>query len=214
MVAELIAAGCSPEVAAKVVASAFVAGVSSANSTGIPPDSAAAKRRAYDRERKRKSTGIPPDSTGIPNPPLFNTNINRKRGERLPPEFQPDRNIANQLGWSEAQIDTEIANFRDYWGAKPGSGGCKLDWPATWRQWVRNSRVKPSGLPAAGIKSAETNWDAICATYKKLGIWSKHAPGMPPDSPNCLCPHEILTKHGIPLPLPDNPAFVPKLRAM
>jgi hypothetical protein len=60
----------------------------------------------------------------------------------------------------------------------------------------------------------ETNWDAICATYKKLGIWSKHAPGNGPDSPSCLCPPEILAKHGIAVPLPDNPAYVPNLRAM
>jgi hypothetical protein len=60
----------------------------------------------------------------------------------------------------------------------------------------------------------ETNWDAICATYKKLGIWSKHAPGNGPDSPSCLCPPEILEKHGIAVPLPDNPAYVPNLRAM
>ncbi len=27
--------------------------------------------------------------------------------------------------------------FRDYWVAVPGSKGCKLDWQATWRNWVR-----------------------------------------------------------------------------
>lgn len=221
MVAELIAAGCAPEVAAQVVARAYVAGVSSSEFRGIPPESPvdrmAEKRRAYDRERKRvhrNSTGLPPESAECPNVPLSSSNINRKRGERLPLDFQPDREIAGKLGWSSSQIDTEIANFRDYWAAKPGSGGCKLDWPATWRQWVRNSRVKPAGLPAAEIKPAEINWDAICDTYKRLGIWSKHAPGNPPDNPRCLCPPEILAKHGIPPPLPDNPAFVPKLKAM
>lgn len=28
-------------------------------------------------------------------------------------------------------------DFRDYWIAKPGQNGCKLDWQATWRRWVR-----------------------------------------------------------------------------
>lgn len=41
------------------------------------------------------------------------------------------------------------------------------------------------------------NWDAICDTYKRLGIWSRHAPGNGPDSPGCLCPREILDKYGI-----------------
>lgn len=43
----------------------------------------------------------------------------------------------------------------------------------------------------------ETDWDAICVTYKRLKIWSKHAPGNSPDSSSCLCPPEILAKHGI-----------------
>lgn len=33
---------------------------------------------------------------------------------------------------------TEISLvFRDFWIGKPGGGGCKLDWEATWRNWVR-----------------------------------------------------------------------------
>lgn len=43
----------------------------------------------------------------------------------------------------------------------------------------------------------KVNWDAICDTYKRLGIWSRHAPGNGPDSPGCLCPREILDKYGI-----------------
>jgi hypothetical protein len=30
--------------------------------------------------------------------------------------------------------------FRDYWSAKAGSGSTKLDWQATWRNWVRNQK--------------------------------------------------------------------------
>jgi hypothetical protein len=79
-------------------------------------------------------------------------NKNRKKGERLPEAWSPsdaDRDFARALGWSETQIDGEAANFRDYWIAKPGSGGCKLDWPATWRKWIRSSKVKPAGPAAA-----------------------------------------------------------------
>lgn len=31
-------------------------------------------------------------------------------------------------------------DFRDYWVAKPGKDGAKLDWLATWRRWCRNQR--------------------------------------------------------------------------
>lgn len=30
--------------------------------------------------------------------------------------------------------------FRDYWIAQPGAKGRKLDWSATWRNWVRNEK--------------------------------------------------------------------------
>ena len=30
--------------------------------------------------------------------------------------------------------------FRDYWIAQGGSKGTKLDWFATWRNWVRNQK--------------------------------------------------------------------------
>jgi hypothetical protein len=32
-------------------------------------------------------------------------------------------------------------SFRDYWIAQPGQKGVKTDWFATWRNWVRNTRV-------------------------------------------------------------------------
>jgi hypothetical protein len=203
MVAELIAAGCSPDVAAQVVARAYVAGVSSSEFRGNPVDTAAEKRRAYDRERKREkrnSTGIPPDSAECPNTPLSSSNINRKRGERLPPDFQPDRGIAKQLGWSDSQIDSEIENFRDYWIAKPGAGGCKLDWPATWRKWVRSSKVKPAGTSATVMPTFSTpagiDWRNVVTFYKKSGIWSKWA-GPDPNSPACKAPPELLREFGL-----------------
>ena len=37
--------------------------------------------------------------------------------------------------------------FKDYWCAKPGKDGVKLDWFATWRNWVRNQK-SPKQNPA------------------------------------------------------------------
>lgn len=33
--------------------------------------------------------------------------------------------------------------FKDYWAGVSGSKGTKLDWPATWRNWVRNQKKAP-----------------------------------------------------------------------
>ena len=38
--------------------------------------------------------------------------------------------------------------FRDYWQAQPGAKGVKLDWLATWRNWVRNERAEANGKPS------------------------------------------------------------------
>ena len=37
--------------------------------------------------------------------------------------------------------------FKDFWCAKPGKDGLKLDWAATWRNWVRNQK-SPKMNPA------------------------------------------------------------------
>lgn len=202
LVEELIAAGTPPTLAAQIVARAFQAGVEASNFRGIPVDKTAEKRRAYDRERKRlprNSTGLPPDSADVPNVPLSSSLI-RKRGERLPPEWTPDESLcdfAKELGWSNAQIASEAANFRDYWIAKPGAGGCKLDWPATWRKWIRSSKVKPAGENGGTLLTPnKIPIEQAVAIYAKSGVWSRHAPV----SDISQVPHELLAKHNI---LPD-----------
>jgi hypothetical protein len=46
----------------------------------------------------------------------------------------------------DLNLDETIGAFRDYWVAVPGARGRKLDWEATFRNWVRNERRgKPAG---------------------------------------------------------------------
>ena len=50
--------------------------------------------------------------------------------------------------------------FRDYWIAQPGVKGRKADWPATWRNWVRNERAQHgavAGRPAKFDPTAFVN---------------------------------------------------------
>lgn len=68
------------------------------------------------------------------------TNGARKRGTRIPDIFRvtPEmREWAAQQGWSHLDLDGITAGFVDYWLGVPGAKGVKLDWPATWRNWVR-----------------------------------------------------------------------------
>lgn len=46
--------------------------------------------------------------------------------------------------------------FRDFWTAKTGQHATKLDWFATWRNWVRNQKAGPGG--ARGMPSAAAEY--------------------------------------------------------
>jgi hypothetical protein len=47
---------------------------------------------------------------------------------------------------------TEHEKFCDYWRAKPGKDGRKVDWVATWRNWMRTAEQRytprPGGRPS------------------------------------------------------------------
>ncbi|WP_455478703.1 DUF1376 domain-containing protein [Bartonella sp. B10] len=62
------------------------------------------------------------------------------RGCRLPDDFEPDYAFAIQEGLSPECVKVEMEKFRDYWRAKTGKDATKRDWPATWRNWIRNSK--------------------------------------------------------------------------
>lgn len=66
----------------------------------------------------------------------------KKRGSRITDAWRLPRAWgvwAVEYGMCEAAVRAEADRFRDYWLAKPGAGGVKLDWQATWRNWVRKA---------------------------------------------------------------------------
>lgn len=68
-----------------------------------------------------------------------NTQETRKRGTRIPDNFPGSEEISFALneGWTWDRAEREAAKFRDHWVSVPGQKGVKLDWPATWRNWIR-----------------------------------------------------------------------------
>jgi len=67
------------------------------------------------------------------------------RASRLQVEALPDEwRFFCQAERSDLDPERTFAKFCDYWKAKPGKQGTKLDWLATWRNWVRQER-KPNG---------------------------------------------------------------------
>lgn len=75
----------------------------------------------------------------------------RKRACRIPKDWQPDMNEARALGFTDDAARWEADKFRDYWSARAGKGAAKLDWLATWRNWLKgaieNGRTKPKATP-------------------------------------------------------------------
>jgi uncharacterized protein YdaU (DUF1376 family) len=64
-----------------------------------------------------------------------------KKGTRLPDDWHPigqDWDMADSL-LGEIGAANELIKFQDYWRSVPGQKGVKLDWPATWRNWVRTA---------------------------------------------------------------------------
>jgi hypothetical protein len=154
-------------VAAEVVTEAFAAGTVHRNSADIPVDITTEKRRSYDRERKRKLRGIPPTSTG--NPPTSADNektllltkkesklkeSKKERATRCPPDWAPsesDLSFALSKGLPREKIPIEAEKFRNYWSAKSGAAATKLDWAATWRNWVLSACERAGFAPPPAI---------------------------------------------------------------
>lgn len=75
-----------------------------------------------------------------------------KRGSRLQDDWMPADDdwgkAVSVLGQDRAK--TELAKFRDYWRAAAGARGVKLDWAATWRNWVRTAGERRATGPPRG----------------------------------------------------------------
>ena len=61
------------------------------------------------------------------------------RGSRLPTDWQPsevNRAYAIEHGLTPEKVTTEAEKFRNHFTAKAGPSASKLDWDATWRNWI------------------------------------------------------------------------------
>lgn len=72
----------------------------------------------------------------------------RQRGSRLPTDWRLPKKYGEwargETSLSDDWIRKEGDKFADYWRAQPGTKALKVDWFATWKNWVRNAK-KPNG---------------------------------------------------------------------
>ena len=80
------------------------------------------------------------------------------RGSRLPANWVPNKELAE---WSKAErpdldLRKVLEEFRDYWTSVAGSKGVKLDWDATWRNWVRKQTAPKQSFAQQAADVART----------------------------------------------------------
>jgi hypothetical protein len=94
--------------------------------------------------------------------------ISPSKGSRLPDDFAITDDMRE---WARAKAPrcgvTDHEAFVDYFRAAPGAKGVKLDWPATWRNWMRKaeeSRWRGNGRPP-GPRPSTTD-EAVAQTLR------------------------------------------------
>jgi len=117
------------------------------------------------KKSHRKPTANPTQSQKKPNQePITKNqepNKERTRGSRLSADWVLPKEWADWAKQERPDLDLRSVGeqFRDYWSAKAGSGSTKLDWQATWRNWVRNQKqvfkqadIARTTVPASSLR--------------------------------------------------------------
>lgn len=116
---------------------------------------------------------LPPSSLRSDTPPSSDDAVRRpdRRGSRLPADWQP-----GETGMSYAlchlrpdKISDEIEKFRNYWHAKAGRDATKLDWNATWRNWVLTAKQHTPTPRETAKKPSPMAWMFEEAERRKRG---------------------------------------------
>jgi uncharacterized protein YdaU (DUF1376 family) len=129
---------------------------------GIKSEKASASAKA--RWGKKDANALPTqsDSNATHNtlPITHNTKEKNKRGSRLPQDWFLSKAMGEWATQERPDLDVrQVAEqFKDYWVAQAGQKGVKLDWDATWRNWVRNTKaVKPNPYDVGRTTVASKN---------------------------------------------------------
>lgn len=102
-------------------------------------------------EKEPEQAGLIPDSLNLIPDSLQEQSApdqpeNKKTtatASRLPADWIPSDDDIKFCESERKDLNPGVVadRFRDYWIAQPGAKGRKLDWPATWRNWVRNEKL-------------------------------------------------------------------------
>lgn len=83
----------------------------------------------------------------------------QSRGTRLPADWVPSEDLIAFCKADRPDLNPAAVadRFRDFWIAQPGTKGVKLDWDATWRNWVRAEKAG-GGTKVTASTTAMPDW--------------------------------------------------------
>lgn len=108
-----------------------------------------------------------------PEPSITIIQKQKERASRLPDDWNPDPSLVEWAEKERPDIDVrhETDCFRDYWIA---NGKPKLDWSATYRNWIRRARpmagTKPNGLRSTPALVADSNNQRVRRLLGQLAL--------------------------------------------
>lgn len=106
-------------------------------------------------------SGHPPTTNHQPpaashQPPATKAHASRLPADWALPESWLIWTRTERTDWPLPYIHGVADQFRDYWVAKPGKDGTKLDWEATWRNWIRREKGPHARSTAAAGGGKQT----------------------------------------------------------
>jgi uncharacterized protein YdaU (DUF1376 family) len=130
-----------------------------------------------DNPNKKRNETIPePDPEPEEKDPSGPKKKSGSKGARLSEDWAlPDEWATwamTELGVTRAFVRAEAEVFRDYWLGVAGQKGVKLDWQATWRNWMRRAASRNPGARGPAAVGQDT--------FQGLGIDSRPIQALPP----------------------------------
>jgi hypothetical protein len=193
-VSRMVECGMDQDEAMQVAAELFAAGVASASNRPTPGALRTRKWRhktsqgvtgdtvnkADESVTKRHETSqsVTSDKVPLSTSSSLKRRERQNRGTRITADWSPtdaERSFAKQQGFSEFEVHREVDKFRDYWTACAGAKGVKLDWSATWRQWIRNGAERAGKAPPHSRPDPEATGYYAKGDSAQLAAWDAHA---------------------------------------
>ena len=93
----------------------------------------------------------------------------QRKGTRLAADWMPTKELVQQMRQECPSVDLEAEHriFVDYWIAQPGQKGVKVDWPATWRNWMRRKQGDRKSPPKTFGQQRQDNTLSLIAELRE-----------------------------------------------